>query len=200
MACRLLLFRVSFTGELGFEVNVPADFGQAVWEAIYAAGQQVRHHPLRHRSHARAARREGLHHRRPGDRRHGDARRRRPRLGDRQDQARLRRQALAAASLHERGAIASNSSACSQPTRRSCSRKARRSCRVQDNRLPCGRSDMLRRPITAPSWGDRSPWPWSSGGRARMGETLYVPTGHGDIAVKVTSPVFYDPEGARLNG
>jgi sarcosine oxidase subunit alpha len=39
-----------------------------------------------------------------------------------------------------------------------------------------------------------------SGGRARMGETLYVPTGSGDIAVKVTSPVFYDPEGARLNG
>ena len=32
------LFRVSFTGELGFEVNVPADYGGAVWEAI-AAGQ-----------------------------------------------------------------------------------------------------------------------------------------------------------------
>jgi sarcosine oxidase subunit alpha len=33
------LFRVSFTGELGFEVNVPADYGRAVWEAIYAAGR-----------------------------------------------------------------------------------------------------------------------------------------------------------------
>jgi sarcosine oxidase subunit alpha len=33
------LFRVSFTGELGFEINVPAAFGRAVWEAIYAAGQ-----------------------------------------------------------------------------------------------------------------------------------------------------------------
>jgi len=32
------LFRVSFTGELGFEVNVPARFGLAVWEAIMAAG------------------------------------------------------------------------------------------------------------------------------------------------------------------
>jgi sarcosine oxidase subunit alpha len=30
------LFRMSFTGELGFEVNVPADFGPAVWEAIRA--------------------------------------------------------------------------------------------------------------------------------------------------------------------
>jgi sarcosine oxidase subunit alpha len=35
----MLLFRVSFTGELGFEINVPADFGLAVWEAVYAAGQ-----------------------------------------------------------------------------------------------------------------------------------------------------------------
>ena len=28
------LFRVSFTGELGFEINVPADFGPAVWDAL----------------------------------------------------------------------------------------------------------------------------------------------------------------------
>jgi sarcosine oxidase subunit alpha len=32
------LFRVSFTGELGYEVNVPADHGRAVWEAIFANG------------------------------------------------------------------------------------------------------------------------------------------------------------------
>ena len=33
------LFRVSFTGELGFEINVPAHEGRKVWEAIHAAGQ-----------------------------------------------------------------------------------------------------------------------------------------------------------------
>ncbi len=32
--CRL--FRMTFAGELGFEVNVPANYGQAVWDAIYA--------------------------------------------------------------------------------------------------------------------------------------------------------------------
>ena len=32
------LFRVSFTGELGFEINVPASAGRAVWEAIHTAG------------------------------------------------------------------------------------------------------------------------------------------------------------------
>ncbi|RTL48103.1 MAG: sarcosine oxidase subunit alpha family protein [Bradyrhizobiaceae bacterium] len=34
------LFRVSFTGELGFEVNVPSGFGRAVWESIMAEGQR----------------------------------------------------------------------------------------------------------------------------------------------------------------
>ncbi len=32
----MLLFRVSFTGELGFEINVPADYGLQIWEAVYA--------------------------------------------------------------------------------------------------------------------------------------------------------------------
>ncbi len=34
------LFRVSFTGELGFEINVPAAYGRAVWEALFAEGQK----------------------------------------------------------------------------------------------------------------------------------------------------------------
>ena len=34
----LRLMRVSFTGELGYELNVPADFGRAVWEAVWAEG------------------------------------------------------------------------------------------------------------------------------------------------------------------
>ncbi len=34
------LFRMSFTGDRGFEVNVPADYGQAVWEALWAEGRK----------------------------------------------------------------------------------------------------------------------------------------------------------------
>ena len=34
------LFRVSFTGELGFEVNVPAAQGAKIWEAIWAEGKK----------------------------------------------------------------------------------------------------------------------------------------------------------------
>ena len=36
--CRL--FRVSFTGELGFEINVPSDYGRLVWEAVWEAGRR----------------------------------------------------------------------------------------------------------------------------------------------------------------
>jgi sarcosine oxidase subunit alpha len=34
------LFRISFTGELGFEINVPARHGRDLWEKLWVAGQQ----------------------------------------------------------------------------------------------------------------------------------------------------------------
>ncbi len=37
VACRL--FRVSFTGEAGYEINVPADYGRAVWDALREHGR-----------------------------------------------------------------------------------------------------------------------------------------------------------------
>jgi sarcosine oxidase subunit alpha len=36
------LFRVSFTGELGFEINVPSQYGRAVWERVFEAGGPYR--------------------------------------------------------------------------------------------------------------------------------------------------------------
>jgi sarcosine oxidase subunit alpha len=38
LPCRL--FRLSFTGELGFEINVPSRYGRIVWEKLIEAGQQ----------------------------------------------------------------------------------------------------------------------------------------------------------------
>jgi sarcosine oxidase subunit alpha len=38
-----------------------------------------------------------------------------------------------------------------------------------------------------------------AGGRARLGQTLYVARPGGAVAVEVTSTVFFDPKGARLN-
>ncbi|HEY9055529.1 MAG TPA: sarcosine oxidase subunit alpha family protein [Aurantimonas sp.] len=38
VACRL--FRVSFTGEAGYEINVPADYGRAVWDRLREHGRE----------------------------------------------------------------------------------------------------------------------------------------------------------------
>jgi sarcosine oxidase subunit alpha len=35
------LFRVSFSGELGFEINVPSGEGRAIWEAVFEAGKPL---------------------------------------------------------------------------------------------------------------------------------------------------------------
>jgi len=36
------LFRISFSGELSFEINVPSDYGLALWECLTAAGAEYR--------------------------------------------------------------------------------------------------------------------------------------------------------------
>ena len=38
-----------------------------------------------------------------------------------------------------------------------------------------------------------------AGGRARVRQTLYAHMPAGSVAVRVTTPVFYDPHGARLD-
>jgi sarcosine oxidase subunit alpha len=40
--------RISFSGELAFEINVDAFYGLAVWEAVAAAGAEFDITPLRH--------------------------------------------------------------------------------------------------------------------------------------------------------
>ncbi|MCK8779030.1 sarcosine oxidase subunit alpha [Rhizobium sp. NTR19] len=35
------LFRVSFTGELGYEINVPSDYGPAVWKAVWERARDM---------------------------------------------------------------------------------------------------------------------------------------------------------------
>jgi sarcosine oxidase subunit alpha len=34
------VYRISFSGELAFEINVPSEYGLALWEAVYAKGQK----------------------------------------------------------------------------------------------------------------------------------------------------------------
>ncbi|MDT5234101.1 MAG: sarcosine oxidase, subunit alpha [Mycobacterium sp.] len=65
----LRVARVSFSGELAFEVNVNVWHAPAVWERLLAAGRAYGITP-RHRDHACVARRERLPDHRAGHRRH----------------------------------------------------------------------------------------------------------------------------------
>ena len=193
------LFRVSFTGELGFEVNVPAGHAPTVWEALLAGRPAAWHHRLWHRGDARAARREGLHHRRPGDGRHGDAGRPRPRLG-----RSARRSAISSASAAWRGRTcgartASSSSAwCRATAQRAGGGRATAGTRP---RRGTPRRATSPRPIAARRWGGRSRsacWPAAG---ARLGETVFATRLDGaPLPLEVVSPVFLDPEGKRLHG
>ena len=63
----------SFSGELAYEVNVARVARARAVGGGLGRGRAVRHHAVRDRDDARAARREGLRDRRPGHRRHGHA-------------------------------------------------------------------------------------------------------------------------------
>ena len=79
------IFRVSFSGELSYEINVPADQGLELWERLMAVGEPLGITPYGTEAMHVHARREGLHHRRPGNRRLGDAGRSRARRARRRE-------------------------------------------------------------------------------------------------------------------
>jgi sarcosine oxidase, subunit alpha len=195
----MLLFRVSFTGELGFEVNVPADFGQAVWEAIYAAGQQYDITPYGTEAmHVLRAEKGYII------------------VGQETDGTVTPDDAGLGWAIGKTKPDFVGKRSLQRPSMSADNRKQLVGLFTADPQvvLDEGSQVMLesgQKPPVRPIGHVTSSYHSAvlgrsialalvSGGRARTGETLYVPTGHGDIAVKVTSPVFYDPEGARLNG
>ena len=133
-----MIFRVSFTGELGYEINVPADYGPAVWQAVWEAGQPhgmcaygtEAMHVLRAEKGYIIVGQDTDGTMTPDDAGGG--------LGDRQEQERIRRHGLAPQAAHCRLLTASSSSACSRPTRSRCSRKAARSLPSQASGHRCG--------------------------------------------------------------
>ena len=114
----------------------------------------------------------------------------RARLDDRHDQAGLRRQAFADAARHAARATASSSSDCSSPEvleeGAQLVADAMHRCRSLGHVTSAYWSETLRRPIALALL---------SGGRARIGQTLYVPMADRTIAVRVTEPVSLRPGG-----
>jgi sarcosine oxidase, subunit alpha len=195
----LLLFRVSLSGELGFEVNVPADFGRTVWEAIYAAGQPHGMTPYGTESmHVLRAEKGyiivgqdtdgtvtpddvglgwAIGQTKPDF--VGKRSLERPAL-----RAPQRRQLVGLLSVDPQTVLEEGAQIVETPGQRP-------PMRLIGHVSSSYYSAVLGRSIALAL---------VAGGRARVGQTLHVPMPAGDVPVQLVSPVFYDPTGARLNG
>jgi sarcosine oxidase subunit alpha len=189
------LFRVSFTGELGFEVNVPADAAGAVWDAIAARGitpyGTEAMHVLRAEKGYIITGQEADGTATPDDLGLNWAigKSKRDFVGKRS----LTLSALAAAGRKQlvglltddpRMVLEDGAQLVDNP-------KQPVPMRVLGHVTSSYMSATLGRSIALALL---------ESGRARMDQHLFAPVADRAIGVRVVSPVFYDPQGARLHG
>ena len=189
--------RVSFSGELAFEVNVPGWHGLALWEAAWEAGQPYGDHPVRHRDDARAAGREGLRDRRAGHRRDGHAAGPRARVGWSPSARATSSGAARTGAPTRRARTASSSSGC---CRRSGCPRARSSCATPRAPEPVPMDGHVTSSYDSAALGRPFALALLRRGRERHGETVHVPLIDRTVTARVVDPVFYDPEGTRRDG
>jgi sarcosine oxidase, subunit alpha len=194
----MLLFRVSFTGELGFEVNVPADYGRAVWEALWAAGQAYGMTPYGTEAmHVLRAEKGYII------------------VGQDTDGTQTPDDAGLSWAIGKSKPDFVGKRSLQRASMNAATRKQIVGLRTRDPNLVLEEGAQV-----AATAGQHPPMQLLghvtssyfsavlkssialavvAGGRARLGQTLYIPMPGGDIEVEVTAPVFYDPTGARLN-
>lgn len=194
----MLLFRVSFSGELGYEVNVPADYGRAVWEAVHAAG--VAHGITPYGTEAMHVLRAEKGYVIVGQDTDGTVtpddvgltwtigKNKVDFVGKRSlERAAMkaphRKQLVGLRTLNP-GTVLEEGAQVVESARQ---------------KPPMKLSGHVTSSYFSAALGHSIALAMVAGGRARHGQTLFVPMPAGDIAVEVTPPVFYDRDGARLN-
>jgi sarcosine oxidase subunit alpha len=193
------LFRVSFTGELGFEVNVAADFGAAVWEAVWAAGRAYGITPYGTESMHVLRAEKGyiiVGQDTDGTVTPDDAglawaigRNKVDFVGKRS----LQRPAMQSADRRQLVGLLT-----AEPDR--VLEEGSQVLAEKDAPVPVRPLGHVSSSYHSAALGRSIAMALVAGGRNRMGQTLYVPLEGGGVApVQVASTVFYDPKGARLN-
>jgi sarcosine oxidase subunit alpha len=193
------LFRMSFTGELGYEVNVPADYGRAVWESIYAAGQA--HDIVPYGTESMHVLRAEKGYIIVGQETDGTVTPEDAGLGwaiakakpDFVGKRSLLRETMASPDRKQLVGLLTDDPA-------TVLEEGAQLVATPGQRAPMKLIGHVTSSYFSPTLGRSIALALVSGGRARMGQTLHVPMPGAEIPVKVTSPVFYDPEGARLHG
>jgi len=197
VAARVL--RVSFTGEVGFEINVPARYGRAVWDALIAAGEPhgitpygtEAMHVLRAEKGFFIAGQESDGTVTPLDLgmdwivnwTKGDFIGRRSL--NRTDTVREDRKQLVGLLTVDPETVLDEG--------------AQIVATVAD-KPPMEMIGHVTSSYYSPNLGRSIAMAMIRGGRGRKGETLYAPMPDKTIEVTVTEPVFFDPDGDRLNG
>ena len=195
----MMLFRVSFSGELGYEINVPADSGRTVWEAVYAAG--VAHGITPYGTETMHVLRAEKGYVIVGQDTDGTVT---------PDDAGLSR-AIGRGKPDFVGKRSLERAAMKDPRRKQfVGLRTRDPGIVLEEGAQVVETAGQKPPMTlcghvtsayfSAALGHSIALAMVAAGRARLGQTLFVPMPGGDIAVEVTSPVFYDKDGARLNG
>ena len=193
------VFRVSFTGELGFEVNVPADWGLAVWEAIWA--QANKHGGVAYGTEAMHVLRAEKGFIIVGQESDGTVTPHDLGLGwaigkakhdfvgkrslTRTDMATPGRRQLVGLLTTDKRTVLQEGG---QITRE---RSPAAGSPALGHVTSAYASDAVGRPIALGLVAD---------GRRRIGDRLFVPMPNGSIEVDVVAPAFYDPKGLRLDG
>jgi sarcosine oxidase subunit alpha len=193
------LFRVSFSGEMGFEINIAPDHARAVWEAVWAAGQPHGLVPYGTETmHVLRAEKGFII------------------VGQETDGTATPDDVGLAWAIGKAKPDFVGKRSLARPAMAAPDRKQLVGLLTQNPELVLEEgAQIIIQPAQTPPMrlighvtssyysavlGRSIALAMVSGGRARMGETLYSPSPSGDIPVKVVSPVFYDPEGERVNG
>ncbi|SCW74035.1 sarcosine oxidase subunit alpha [Rhizobium mongolense subsp. loessense] len=193
------LFRVSFTGEVGFEINVPADFGQSVLEAVWANAE-----PLgacvygTETMHVLRAEKGYII------------------VGQDTDGTVTPDDAGLSWAVSKKKTDFVGIRGLKRPDLVREGRKQLVGLVTKDTKLVLEEgAQIVANPnepkpmtmlghVTSSYWsenlGKSIAFALVAGGRARIGETLYVPMPDKTIAVEVTDMVFFDKDGGRING
>jgi sarcosine oxidase subunit alpha len=193
------LFRMTFAGELGFEVNVPADYGHAVWEAIWERAEPMG---------ACAYGTEAMHVLR--------AEKGYIIVGQDTDGTVTPHDAGLSWAVGKKKADFVGIRGLKRPDLLAEGRKQLVGLRTKDPKEVLEEGAQIvadpNQPIPMKMLGHVTSSYWSencghsiamaliAGGRDLMGQTLYVPMADRVISVEVCDAVFYDKDGGRING
>ncbi len=192
------LMRVSFTGELGYEINVPADYGRAVWEAVWERGKPFGMVPYGTESmHVMRAEKGFII------------------VGQDTDGTVTPDDAGVAWAVGKKKADFVGIGGMKRPDLVAEGRRQLVGLKTKDptvvleegaqivatpgGSIPVKMIGFVTSSYWSPNCGHSIALALIENGRARMGETLYVPMADSTIAVEVTGTVFYDPEGKKID-